>query len=201
MKRAAALGFRVHSGWTAMVAISLDEGAPQVLLRQRPHLVHTFTFEFRQPYHTAEKKPLDEARAFIERMQAEARQLASQAIHVVQKELHSLGYQLDRCGLLLATRRPPSDLGQILASHALIHAADGELFRDALTHASESHGLKVFTAKENGLLDTAVEVLHQPQQELARRLTSLGSSLGPPWSQDEKLSALVAWLSLSGTKR
>jgi hypothetical protein len=54
----AALGFRAHSGWTALVAISLEEDFPIVILRERPHLVQTFTFEFRQPYHTAKKKDL-----------------------------------------------------------------------------------------------------------------------------------------------
>jgi hypothetical protein len=51
----AALGFRAHSGWTALVAISLEEDFPLVILRERPHLVKTFTYEFRQPYHTAEQ--------------------------------------------------------------------------------------------------------------------------------------------------
>jgi hypothetical protein len=61
----AALGFRAHSGWTSLVAISLDEGSPLVLLRERPHLVKTFTYEFRQPYHTAARRPPVEARGFI----------------------------------------------------------------------------------------------------------------------------------------
>lgn len=60
----AALGFRVHSGWTALVGISLDEDFPLVLLRERPHLVRTFTYEFRQPYHTAGKKTATEASGF-----------------------------------------------------------------------------------------------------------------------------------------
>jgi hypothetical protein len=51
----AALGFRAHSGWTALVATSLEEGFPLVILRERFHLVKTFTYELRQPYHTAEK--------------------------------------------------------------------------------------------------------------------------------------------------
>jgi hypothetical protein len=33
---------------------------------------------------------------------------------------------------------------------------------------------------------------------LRARLTALGKPLGPPWSQDEKLSALAAWLVLAG---
>ena len=63
--KSAALGFRAHSGWTALVALSLARGAPCVLARQRIHLVETFTYRFRQPYHTAKNLPLDEARAFI----------------------------------------------------------------------------------------------------------------------------------------
>ena len=31
-----ALGFRAHSGWTALVAISLEEDLPLVILRERP---------------------------------------------------------------------------------------------------------------------------------------------------------------------
>ena len=60
----AAVGFRAHSGWAAMVAVSLDETSPRVLLRQRPHLVKKFTYEFRQPYHSAEKISLAEGRSF-----------------------------------------------------------------------------------------------------------------------------------------
>jgi hypothetical protein len=33
MKKAA-VGFRVHSGWTAFVAVALEKGAPTVLSRQ-----------------------------------------------------------------------------------------------------------------------------------------------------------------------
>src|SRR5215470_5143535 len=58
----AAVGFRTHSGWAAMVAVSLEKGEPVVLSRERVHLVEEFSYRFRQPYHTAEKMKLDEAR-------------------------------------------------------------------------------------------------------------------------------------------
>jgi hypothetical protein len=192
----AAVGFRAHSGWTALVALSIEEGSPLVLLRQRPHLVKTFTYEFRQPYHTAEKRPPAEARSIISLARAEARQLAYQAIHSVQMDLRQQGYELKRCGLLLASGKPLPALTQILASHPLIHTADGELFREALLHASLRCGLETFTAKESGLLDSASHTLHLQPDELLRRLANLGSALGPPWSQDEKFAALAAWLSL-----
>jgi hypothetical protein len=192
----AVLGLRAHSGWTALVAISLEDGSPLVLLRQRPHLVKTFTYEFRQPYHTAGKRPPAEARDFISGMRAEARGLAYRAIQSAQVNLHKQGYELKRCSLLLASGRPLPGLPQILASHALIHAADGELFREALLHASKRCGVDTFTAKESELLERAVHALHLQPDELARRLGDLGHPLGVPWSLDEKFAALVAWLSL-----
>jgi hypothetical protein len=193
----AALGFRAHSGWTSLVAIALEERSPMVLLRQRPHLVKTFTFEFRQPYHTAEKAPRAEAQGIVSRIRTEAQGLAYKAILSVQKNLLVQGYEVRCCGLLLASGRPLPSLPQILDSHALIHTADGELFRNALLHASERCGLATFTVRESALFDVSVGALRLQPEKIRRRLTELGIGLGPPWTQDEKLAALIAWLSLA----
>jgi hypothetical protein len=190
----AAVGFRVHSGWAAAVAVCVEKGAPVVLARQRVHLVETFTYEFRQPYHTAEKMPLGQAREFIARMQAEARRLAYRAIREIESRTQEQGVKLTRCGLLLASGRPLPPLEKILASHALIHTADGELFREALLHGSERFGLQEFTIKEKELLERAGQVFRAQPNEVMGRVTELGRSLGPPWSQDEKFATLAAWL-------
>jgi hypothetical protein len=192
-----ALGFRVHSGWTALVAITLEEGSPHVLLRERPHLVKIFPFEFRQPYHTAEKRPSSEGRKFVSRVRSEARRLAWHVISSAQSSFQPQGYELKRCGLLLASGKALPDLPHILASHALIHTVDGELFREALLHASERCGLETFTARERELFERASHTLQLKADELGRRLTHLGTAVGSPWTQDEKLAALVAWLSLA----
>jgi hypothetical protein len=194
--KAAAIGFRAHSGWTALVALSLTKGAPTILSRQRVHLVETFTYEFRQPYHTGEKMPLDEARAFVARMQKESRRLALNAIRKLKTELHEQGYSLARAGLLLASGRPLPALPQILASHSLIHSADGELFREALLDASTRCDLKALTIRERELLEIASRALRIKPAELTRRVAELGRAFGSPWTQDEKLAALVAWLAL-----
>src|SRR5437899_10374786 len=102
----AAIGFRVHSGWAAAVAVCVDKGSPVVLARERVYLVETFTYEFRQPYHTAEKMLLGQAREFIERVRDEARRLAHRAIHGLQSDLQKQGIALTGCGLLLASGRP-----------------------------------------------------------------------------------------------
>jgi hypothetical protein len=193
----AGLGFRVHSGWAAAVVVCVEKGSPAVLARQRVHLVETFTYEFRQPYHTAEKVLDGQAREFISRMQAEARRLAYSAIRELASRTQEQGVKLTRCGLLLASGRPLPTLEKILASHALIHTADGELFREALLHASARCGLGDFRIKERELLDCAGQVLHLKGDDLMGRVTELGRPFGSPWSQDEKLATLAAWLTLA----
>jgi hypothetical protein len=197
----AALGFRVHSGWTAVVAVRLEKGAPVVLARERVHLVETFTYEFRQPYHTAEKMLAGQAGEFIERVRDEARKLAHRAIHGLQSDLQKQGIELKSCGLLLTSGRPLPALDKILASHALIHTADGELFREALLHAIACCGLRDFRVKEKELLECAGKALRLKSDVLMKRVTELGRAFGAPWSQDEKFATIAACLALHASPR
>lgn len=192
----AALGFRVHSGWTALVAVAVENGSPCVLARSRPHLVETFTYQFRQPFHTAEKMPFNKGSEFISRVQKEARTLAYRTIYETQSDLQKQGYELKRSGLLLASGKTLPALEKILASHALIHTADGELFREALLHASARCGLAMICVKEKELLDRATQTFRRKPDALLRLVTELGRPHGSPWSQDEKFATLAAWLSL-----
>ncbi len=192
----AALGFRVHSGWAAQVAVTLQDRFPIPLLRDRPHLVRTFTYGFRQPYHTAEKKPFGEAHKFIAQVRSEAEALAVQAIQAAQSDLQARGYEVRQCGLLASSARPLPELSRILASHALIHTADGELFREALLHGCRQQGLEALIVKEKDLLDRAAQVLELSAADLTARLTAVARALGSPWTQDEKFATLVACLAL-----
>lgn len=199
--RQAAVGFRVHSGWAAVVAVSLEKSAPVALDRKRVHLVNTFTYTFRQPYHTAEKMPLAEARKFIAQVGKEARQLALRAVRGMQADLERLDIKLMHGSLLLASGRPLPDLEKILASHALIHTADGELFREAIVHGCEGCGLTMERIRERELLESAGRAFHLKPVEVMRRVTELGKPLGSPWSQDEKFATLAAWLALRASAK
>ena len=180
-----------------MVALSVSKGEPCVLARERLHLVETFTYKFRQPYHTAKRASADEGRAFIARVRAEARRLAYRAIHDLQSSLQEQGCELTRCGLVLASGRPLPPLPQILASHALIHTADGELFRGAILHAGARCGFGRAPVKEKELLSEASRVLRLKPNDLTQQIADLGREIGPPWSQDEKFASLAAWMTLA----
>jgi hypothetical protein len=179
----------------------VDKGSPAVLARQRVQLVEAFTYEFRQPYHTAKTMEPGEGREFISRIRTEARRLAYRAIRDLQSDLQKRGMKLTRCGLLLASGKPLPGLDKILVSHPMIHTADGELFREALLHASSCCGLCDFRIRERELLDLAGRAFRLKPAGLMARVTELGRSLGSPWSQDEKLATLAAWLALAAPSR
>ncbi len=193
----AALGFRVHSGWTSLIALAIEKKQPVILSRQRPHLVATFSYTFRQPYHTAEKMDLVEAAAFLEQQRSEARALALAALRAAQTEAAQQGFKLTSAALLLASGRPLPELPKILASHSLIHTADGEFFREALLHACARADLVITTIKERELFATASVALRHKPAILTRFVTDLGKPLGSPWTQDEKFATLAAWLALA----
>jgi hypothetical protein len=194
--KSAAIGFRPHSGWTAVVVLSFEKGEPVILLRDRIHLVRIFNYSYRQPYHTAAKAGLEEGRAFIGRVRSDARRLACRALQDMEKKLKETDYRLTHYALLLSSSRTLPELERILAAHPLIHTADGELFREALSFASQKYGLKELHVKERELLGRAAENLRCSGDVLMRRVTELGRPMGSPWSQDEKFATLAAWLAL-----
>jgi hypothetical protein len=193
----AALGFRVHSGWAVAVVLGGPVDAPVVIDRRKIQLVKVFSYAYRQPYHTAEKMTPKDGKEFICGIQSDAKRLALASLRSLQADLEEGDFEIVRSALLLASGRTLPGLEQILASHALIHTADGELFRDSLRAACARCHLPVEGIREKELFETASEAFSIQVAGLKRRVAAFGKALGPPWSQDEKLAALGAWLTLA----
>jgi hypothetical protein len=158
--------------------------------------VKTFSYKFRQPYHTAEKLGLSRAGKFVGEVRGEAEDLACDAIRELQVALREKGYALKRGGLLLASGRALPELEKILASHALIHTADGELFREALRAASGRCGLEIRCSKERALMEVCEKGFSVSKEVLAASVKEMGREFGSPWTQDEKMATMVGWLAL-----
>ena len=188
-----ALGFRAHSGWAVLVAIAGPAGEPALVIRRRVALSIQTP---RQPFHAAEDLPFAKAEALIRRATDEATTLAERAIAEAVAELQAAGHEAVAGGVVLAAGRALPGLAHILASHAFIHAAEGELFRDVLRQASLRAGLRVTAVPERDLEARAAQTLGHSTAALAERLKGWGKAVGPLWTQDEKRAALVAWLAL-----
>ncbi|MEO8028346.1 MAG: hypothetical protein ABI823_17825 [Bryobacteraceae bacterium] len=179
-----AIGFRAHSGWAAAVVISGPPYPPRVLGRTRVQLAEPGEG---QPFHAAEQMPFDEAQAYLRERSKSTDAMAEASFQAI---LRDLGERPTACAILGASGRPLPDLARILKSHALIHTAEGEFFRQALRETAARHQIPVRTIPEKSLAAL------QPQRFI--EIASLGRLLGPPWQMDQKLAALAAWIALDG---
>jgi hypothetical protein len=194
----AALGCRSHSGWAALVALAGPPDSPHVIDRRRIEIADTEIRGSKQPYHFAEQMDFPEAEAFLKGCARSTSRLAVQSLRGAIDDIRVCGYQASDLGLTLGSGRPLPALKAILSSHALIHTAEGEFYREELLKAGKQCGLSVLGVKERELFDRASFHFRLPLDELERRVSELGKPLGPPWAQDQKWAALIAWLALSG---
>jgi hypothetical protein len=200
MKRAA-VGFREHTGWAAMVAVGGSERAPVVVARHRFELCGESLP--RAVYHVARDLDLAGAERLVRKVEAGARQAAEWQLQRVVAELKAGGYRVVGAGVASDARMLPTDILEILASHPLVHAAEGQLFREALAGAAEQRGVPVTRFVQQDLYEQAAARIGMTDESLRAQLTGLGRALGPPWQRDQKEAAAAAWLSLacSGRKK
>jgi hypothetical protein len=196
MKRAA-IGIRVHSGWGALVAVSCDSGRLEVLERLRIEIVDPRIPGTKQPYHYAQTRGIHEAEKHLARCAEISGRLAWAVIHEIAGALHERKYRVVGAAILLASGRPLPSLPEILASHPLIHTAEGEFFRRVFGEACECGGIRVAGYREREIAECAKNLLGRAAAPLQRRIARLGKILGPPWTQDQKNAALVACLVLA----
>lgn len=172
----AALGFKAHSGWAALVLLGRGAKGIELLERRRVELVEEATQRAKQPYHAAEALDPEAAEALVRRGIEGAR-------HAALKALRSLLSERDiaACGVLLPGPMPAWSTAQILAVHIRMHQAEGHLFPAALCAAAEACGLPLLRLREKALdpRDCAIK------------------SPGPPWARDQKLASLAALQALS----
>jgi len=195
-KSVAALGLRAHSGWAVMVAVSQRS----VVLRRRIEMAKGSGYRASQPYHAAEAMQLPQAQALLHRAKKIAVEMAAAAVKDAVTILASEGYRVAGAAVLLGSGKPLPELGRILAAHPLIHTAEGVFFREVLESSCEACGLAVAGIKEREVLEQCAAALRMSVLELQARVSSMGKTLGPPWTQDEKLSAAAALLILHTTR-
>jgi len=196
MKRAA-LGVRMHSGWGVLVAIAGDSHSVEVLDRRRivimdPKVPGTF-----QPYHFAARLGFPESEKHLANCTAVSERLALAAVAEVVRELDRRQFRITGAAVLLASGRPLPALSQILASHPLIHTAEGEFFRTAVRKAFESLGIAVTAMPERALDEHAKAALGHATSRMQRCIAGPGRSIGPPWTKDHKGAALAAAIILA----
>jgi hypothetical protein len=197
MKRAA-LGFRMHSGWGVLIAVSGDGHSLEILDRRRIVVTDSGMPGATQPYHYGASLELAEAERHIANCAALSERLALAAVGEVVRGLEERTYRTEGAAVLLASGRALPPLAKILAAHPLIHTAEGEFFRNVVRQACERLKIAILAIPERELEERAKAVFGKEAGLLQRRIATLGSSVGPPWTKDHKAAALAALMVLAG---
>jgi hypothetical protein len=81
---------------------------------------------------------------------------------------------------------------RVLASHALLHAAEGVLYREVLLDAAAELELQATLVSPASLGTSVQAATGWDGDRQVAWLSALGRAAGPPWQQDHKRAALAA---------
>ena len=186
------LGFRVHTGWAATVAVGGVYPEIKIVARHRVELLVAGGPIPRFVFHAASEGKPAKAREAVRLAREMARERATEALGRIVAEMDSNGCRVVACGVPMGATKIPASLDGILASHALIHAAEGDLFRRALMDAAEDCGLAVTKVLERDAWQAAATELGATAEDVRMTIDALGKTLGPPWGEDQKVAAAAA---------
>jgi hypothetical protein len=186
-----AIGFRNHTGWAVAVAVSAE---PLVRDRRRIELCDPALPW--QAFHAASGLPIEEARQVVARVERSAAEAAERELLGLVQELGGQGHRIRSVAIPVTTSPVPQELSTVLGSHPLLHAAEGQLYREALAEAAQAAGLPMvrFTIKD--LVADAAAALGCSPTTVREIIAKLGQGLGAPWAKDQKDAATAALLAL-----
>src|SRR6185295_3556857 len=99
-----ALGFKPHSGWTALVVVAKQNDDYVVLSRRRVELVEVEWAK--QPYHAAEELEPGEAATDVKRGIQSAHKIALRELRAALKRERNQGNELAPCAVLVGNPMP-----------------------------------------------------------------------------------------------
>jgi hypothetical protein len=178
----AVIGISDHGGWAILVTVARDG---TLLDRRRFDLVDEGLPKI--PHHSdAQRLPLDEAVALVERVRASAERHAKLVFDAVAVMVPGRlrGVALRQCPAL------PATIAERIEDYRAQNVADWVMYRKALAAAAEARGWGVYWYDAKKVLDAASRALHI--QDLDAHFLQLRKSIGPPWSKDHKLAMAAA---------
>jgi hypothetical protein len=181
-----ALGVHSRTGSAEAVAVSVTRGVPALLGRWSLDLLHG---DERQIFHVVAGLPIAEAEPRVAAVVDLATAMAADRIAEITERVGPLG----TVGVIVGDFPVPDSLAAIMASHTLMHAAEGALYRDALLDAATAAG-----ARAVGVSRTVAS--QRLAGDLAGPVAGVGAEAGRPWRKEHKLATVAAILAAGGRK-
>ena len=136
-----------------------------------------------QVWHAVADLPASQAEAVVRRATDTVREVAVRRLRDVVAEIGAA----DIVGVVVGDFPVPESTRAVLASHTLMHAAEGQLYRDALLDAAASLGIP-------GVGVPRKQAAARLAADLADPVRALGVTAGRPWRKEHKLAAVAALL-------
>jgi len=183
----AAVGFATHSGWAVAVTAGVgDDGHLAVVDRRRVTLLGDDLP--RMAYHAAAELDADAAERLVASVDAS---IADYARDVVGELVAAADVAVAGVAVVGRPREIPS-VAVVLASHARMHASEGEQYRRGIVEAANDLGLPVLRIGPDELTARTTELLGWTPERTEQELTAVRAALGAPWQTDHKQAALAA---------
>ncbi len=191
----AALGFRVKSGWAAVVLLTKPSHSLQLSDVSRVELSDPRLPETRQPYHAAMGK-LETDSEKLNRRERVVRCIAQQSLANLLVGYRQKGYAIKRAAVVVGSQVDPA---RIANPHIRAHAMEGWLFRSAVEETLRGQEIRADVLLERDAYAHVAARLKQSIDELKRAIQNLGRSTpakSRPWRAEQKLAALAALFAL-----
>jgi hypothetical protein len=186
----------MHTGWAALVAIAGGPREINVMLRRRVELLPSHGAIPRFVYHQAAEIGGSQAAELVLSAKKGAQRTAKDALDAVLDDLTLQDVVSQAAGVPAGSTAVPDDLAAILASHPLIHAAEGSLFQHAVATACGDCGIKVIPTHERDVWSKAAVAWDLNVEALREQIDGLRQTIGPPWGADQKVATAAALMAL-----
>jgi hypothetical protein len=187
----AALGFRVKSGWAAVVLLTETAHSPHLSDAIQIELCDPRVPETRQPYHAFMGKLETDSR-IVNRRERVVRCIAQQSLAALLTGYRGKGFRIKRAALVVGSQIDPETIAN---PHIRAHAFEGRLFRSVIEETLHEHEIRTDVLFECDAYARVAARLKQSSEDLKRAIQNLGrsrSANGGPWRAEQKLAALAA---------
>lgn len=188
----AALGFRVKSGWAAVVLLTGSVDSPDLRDNRVIDLSDPQFPETRQPYHAGTGQ-LETGTKKIKRRRDIVQRITKQSVAELLAGYRQKGHAITRACLVVGSQLDPVTIAN---PHIRAHALEGRLFRSVLEQALNVHGIRTAILLERDAYDTASTQLEKSSIDVRRAIQEFGQFTDASWRAEQKLAALAAWFSL-----
>jgi len=191
----AGLGFRVKSGWAAVVLLTDRAHSLQLSDVSRIELCDPRLPETRQPYHAAMGK-LETDPTIVNQRERVVRSISQQSLTRLLKGYRRKGFRIRHAALVVGSQIDPANIAN---PHIRAHALEGRLFRSVVEQSLLGHEIRTEVLLERDAYCSVAARLKQSSDDLKQVIQDLGRSApakGGPWRAEQKLAALAALFAL-----